>query len=65
MSKTEKTFLLELQEQAKVQSKLEDVRFFPKLLDPVMSLIGNYPWQILLLLSGFSAIVWRLGQIAF
>jgi hypothetical protein len=63
MAKSDKKFLQELQKQAKLQSKLEVTRFFPKPLDPLMSFIGNYPWQFLLISSAVSAVIWRMTQL--
>jgi hypothetical protein len=60
LAKTNNSFLRELQKQAKLQSKLEDSRFFPRQLDWLMSFIGNYPWQFLLIFSGLSVFIWKL-----
>jgi hypothetical protein len=49
-------FLQQLQQQAKLQSKLNKTRLFPKQVDPLTSLIGNYSWQFLLVLSGITAV---------
>lgn len=48
-------FLQKLQAQAKEQSKLVGSSIIPKQLDWLTSLIGQYPWQFLLIISGISA----------
>lgn len=50
-------FLAQLQQQAEKQAKLHHVRFLPKSLDGVTSVIGRYPWQVLAVSSGFSALL--------
>jgi hypothetical protein len=54
-------FITTLQREAKRQSSLNQTRFFPQSLDPFTALVGNYPWQILLVLSGITAIVVELA----
>ena len=49
-------FLTELQQEAKVQKKLNEGRIFPEFLDDVTSFIGVYSWQALLSLSLITAI---------
>ena len=44
-------FLLELQKEASIQKKLNQERIFPEYLDGLTSLIGNYPWQTLIVMS--------------
>ncbi len=58
--KTEKQFLNELQQQAKLQAPLNTVRWLPKEVDPITSFIGKYPWQVLLVLSGVTAVLIRI-----
>jgi hypothetical protein len=41
---------------------LETHRLLPRQLDPLTSLIGNYPWQILLISSGITTVVWMILQ---
>jgi hypothetical protein len=53
-------FLEKLQEQAKLQSKLNEHRIFPRQLDNITSFIGNYPWQTLLVISFLSAALWQV-----
>ncbi len=49
-------FLSNLEHQASLQAKLNSSRLLPKQLDSITSLIGNYPWQTLLAISGITAI---------
>ena len=58
--KSEKQFLNELQHQADLQAPLNTVHWLPKQLDPVTALIGKYPWQVLLIVSGVTALLIRL-----
>lgn len=55
-----KNFLSELQKEASIQKKLNQERIFPEYFDGLTSLIGNYPWQTLLLLSAVSTILLEL-----
>lgn len=50
-------FLAKLQEEAALQAKLEHHRLLPPQLDFITSFIGRYPWQVLLTLSGITALV--------
>lgn len=50
-------FLAKLHSQAKKQAQLEKRRFLPKKLDWFGSLVGNYPWQVILIASGLTAMV--------
>lgn len=50
-------FIHTLQQEAKQQSSLSQTRILPESLDPLSALIGNYPWQVLLTISGLTAIV--------
>lgn len=52
-------FLTVLQEQAEKQSQLYKTRILPKNVDWITSMIGNYPWQFILVLSIFGAVVWE------
>lgn len=56
------TFLSQLKLEAKKQAKLHENRLLPRQLDGVTSLIGTYPWQALLLLSGMTALVLELAK---
>lgn len=49
-------FLEKLQEQARLQARLNTRRFLPQQLDLVTSFIGQYSWQVLLVLSGLTAL---------
>ncbi|NCN87778.1 MAG: hypothetical protein GW941_02690 [Candidatus Pacebacteria bacterium] len=51
-------FVSLLQEQAQLQSKLNKERLFPKEVDWLTSIIGNYPWQFILVISILGAVVW-------
>ena len=57
MAQTNNSFINTLQKEAKRQSPLSQSRFFPSPLDPVMTFVGNYPWQTILVLSGLTAIL--------
>lgn len=50
-------FLAKLQEEAALQAKLEHHRLIPPQLDFITSIIGRYPWQVLLALSGITALI--------
>jgi hypothetical protein len=54
------SFLDQLQLQAKKQAKLHETRLLPRQLDSITSFVGNYPWQVLLALSGITALVIEL-----
>jgi len=54
MSKQD-SFLKTLKAQAKHQSKLQDTSPFPKFLYPVMTVVGEYPWQTLIVSAFFSS----------
>jgi len=60
MIQEHQVFLQQLQHQAEKQSKLHDIRFIPSQLDTITSLIGRYPWQVILALSGLSALVLKV-----
>jgi hypothetical protein len=60
----QKQFLDKLQAQAKLQSQIAQSSVMPHFLDRVNSLIGNYPWQFLLAVSGLSAFLLSLSQVA-
>jgi hypothetical protein len=53
---TQSSFLNRLQAEAALQSQLHQRRFLPHQLDGLTSLIGNYPWQIILVVSGVTAL---------
>lgn len=55
MSARSSSFVARLQAEAALQSQLHKRRFLPSQLDWLTSLIGNYPWQVMLLLSGVTA----------
>lgn len=55
-------FLVKLQAEAAQQALLEKKRFFPSSLDFVTSYIGRYSWQILVVLSGASALGVEIWQ---
>lgn len=50
-------FLAKLQDEAALQARLNSQRLLPKQLDPLTSLIGNYTWQVLLVVSLISAVL--------
>ncbi|MDH5533210.1 MAG: hypothetical protein OEX81_02145 [Candidatus Pacebacteria bacterium] len=55
-----KDFVSVLQRQAKEQSRLHEERLLPKNVDWLTSMIGNYPWQFILVLSVIGALVWQV-----
>ncbi len=57
MKKTQAEFLKELQQQAKFQAPLNQVKWLPVQLEPVAAIIGKYPWQTILILSGVTALL--------
>jgi hypothetical protein len=50
-------FIERLQEEAALQSRLHSQRLLPKQLDSLTSLVGNYPWQVILVVSGLTALI--------
>jgi hypothetical protein len=61
MNKSTQNFLTQLQKQAQLQSKLEEEKVLPKQVEFFSAFIGNYPWQFLLVISLFSAVVLELA----
>lgn len=53
----EKDFLAQLQDQAAKQALLHSRRFLPEQVDVFTSFVGKYPWQVILILSGFVAVL--------
>jgi len=49
-------FLEKLKSEAKLQSRLNTTRFFPEQLDKITSFIGKYPWQVIVAVSGVTAL---------
>jgi hypothetical protein len=56
----DKDFVSLLQEQAQLQSKLNKERLLPRNVDWMTSLIGNYPWQFILVISVCGAVIWEV-----
>lgn len=52
-------FISLLQDQARKQSGLNRHRLLPKKMDAVTSVVGNYPWQVILTLSLVGAWLWQ------
>lgn len=50
-------FLQQLEAQAHKQAVLHEKRLIPRQLDWFTSLVGNYPWQIIALVSLITAVV--------
>lgn len=50
-------FLAKLQQEAEIQAQLQSHRLLPTQLDGLTSFIGRYSWQVILVLSGLSALV--------
>lgn len=53
-------FVSELQRQAKHQSLLHEKRLLPSQVDWLTSIIGNYPWQVILGLALVGALAWEI-----
>lgn len=53
-------FVSELQRQAKHQSLVHEKRLLPPQVDWLTSIIGNYPWQVILVLAVVGAVVWEI-----
>ncbi len=49
-------FLEQLQSQAQKQAVLHEKRILPRQLDNITSFIGNYPWQVIGVLSFITAL---------
>lgn len=58
-SRSTADFLAFLETEADFQAKLHQNRVLPRGLDAVSALIGKYPWQILLISSGISAVLFE------
>lgn len=56
-------FLAKLEQEAARQAKLYHQRVLPPQLDRVTTLIGKYPWQVILILSGFTAVFMELSKL--
>lgn len=54
---TTEQFLEKLEQEATLQSKLQHQRLLPQQLDAITSLIGRYPWQTIMILSGLMAVL--------
>ncbi|MBW7944786.1 hypothetical protein H3C70_05315 [Patescibacteria group bacterium] len=54
---SDRQFLQELQRQAELQSQLSTTRILPRHADWLTTLIGNHPWQTLVVISTVSTIV--------
>jgi hypothetical protein len=52
---TTEEFLEKLEQEATLQSRLQQQRLLPQQIDWLTSIIGRYPWQTILVLSGFVA----------
>lgn len=50
-------FIAKLEQEAARQAELSRRRWLPPQLDSLTSFIGNYPWQVLLVISGVTALV--------
>lgn len=56
---TNSDFLDRLQAEAKLQAKLHQDRWLPSQLDPVVTLIAQYPWQTLSVAAVVTSMVVR------
>lgn len=52
-------FISLLQDQAQKQSMLNTRRILPKKMDAITSFIGNYSWQVILVISLVGAMIWQ------
>lgn len=57
MSNTDAPFLSRLQSEAKLQSKLHRERWLPAQLDPLTTFIGQYSWQVLLVMALITSVL--------
>jgi hypothetical protein len=48
-------FLSKLQFEAQMQARLHSNKVLPDKLDSIAAFVGNYPWQVLAVLSGLTA----------
>jgi len=55
-----KNFLTQLQQEAKLQKKLNQQRIFPSKLDTLTSFIGAYSWQVILVLAVITSFIFRI-----
>lgn len=53
-------FLETLQAQAQQQAQLHQRKLLPKQVEGFTALVGSYPWQILLFLSGLTALLFEV-----
>lgn len=51
------SFLDKLQSEAKLQARLQQRKIIPQQLDWLGNLVGRKPWQVLLIVSGMTALV--------
>lgn len=49
-------FLSKLQFEAQMQARLHANKVLPDKLDSIAAFVGNYPWQVLLVISGLTAL---------
>jgi len=54
---SDRQFLKQLQKHAELQSHLSMTRILPERADRLTTLVGNHPWQTLVMLATFSTIV--------
>lgn len=57
---TNPDFLERLQAEAQLQAKLHQDRWLPSQLDPLVTLIAQYPWQTLSVAAIVTSIIVRL-----
>lgn len=50
-------FLSQLEKEAQLQAKLQQKKLLPERFGAVASFIARYPWQVIALLSGLTALV--------
>lgn len=56
----DKDFVALLQDQALKQSMLNTQRVLPRKMDALTSFIGNYPWQVILVMALIGSVIWEL-----
>jgi hypothetical protein len=54
---SQEDFIQKLQSEVLFQSRLEQKKLLPKKLSGLGILVASYPWQVILVLSGITALV--------
>ena len=57
----QKNFIIQLEKEAQKQAILHENRLLPRQLDWLTTMVGNYAWQVILILSLLTALaIWWL-----